>query len=331
MSKENQSKTYDGQNRCKRCDRPLKDPTANYGWWCAQIVGFDKYNEIASILDDDTLKGYTAYVTKYLSNDTNGVDENFTATTYNYNVGTRVNSNEILNMGYDSAGVWHDWDAEKYGVDSPVYKMLSGLDTAYERANTYGHWSGDKERIADIAATLKVTDTNITDVIVMNNRQGAAKNGHNALLLMNSSGQGFYFSYSSANGYIDDIGEMRFSILNADEVNEVKDRSGEIYESVTIYGDRRWEKGKDAYDRFVWYDVPDSNAGKRMFNYAADIFSNPGHYNALLKARGKQCDYVVSLILSAGGIEYEQKLKPNDSYELFKNNKTYWENLSWSD
>ena len=165
----------------------------------------------------------------------------------------------------------------------------------------------------------------------MNNRQGASTAGHNAILLLNPSGQGFYFSYSAANGYPDDIGEMRFSILNADEVDEVKDRSGEIYESVTIYGDRRWKKGKDAYDRFIWYDVPDSNAGKRMFNYAADVFSTPGHYNVLFKAWGKQCDYVVSLILSAGGIEYEQKLLPNNSYELFRNSKTYWENQAWSD
>ena len=130
--------------------------------------------------------------------------------------------------------VWHDWDAERYGTDSPEYKMLAGLNTAYERANTYGHWQGDKERIADLADTLRVTDTNINDVIVMNNRQGAVTAGHNAVLLMNSSGQGFYFSYSSANGYIDDIGEMRFSILNADEVNEVKDRNGEIYDILCL-------------------------------------------------------------------------------------------------
>ena len=218
-----------------------------------------------------------------------------------------------------------------YGVESPVYKMLSGLNTAYDRANVYGHWQGDKERIADLAATLRVTDTNITDVIVMNNRQGAVNNGHNAVLLMNSSGQGFYFSYSAANGQFDDIGEMRFSILSKEEVEEVKDRSGEIRESVTIYGDRRWEEGKYAYDRFVWYDVPNSRAGQQMFQYAADVFSNPGHYNVILYNGGRQCDYLVQQILAAGGIEYEKKLKPNDSYELFKEYKTYWENQSRSD
>lgn len=328
MSKENEKNINDGQNRCRRCDRPLKDPTANYGWWCAQIVGINNYQNIVSILDDNELKVYNAYVENYLSEDIESSEESLIKTTYNYNDEPKVKSNEILNTGYDSVGVWHDWDAEKYGVDSPVYKMLSGLSTAYERANTYGHWSGDKERIADLAVTLKVTDTRITDVIVMNNQQGARDFGHNALLLMNSSGQGFYFSYSGANGQFDDIGEMRFSILSEDEVNEVKDRSGEVYESVTIYGDRRWEKGKDAYDRFIWYDVPDSDAGERMFKYAADVFSNPGDYNAYFKSLGKQCDYMVSLILEAGGIEYEQKVFPNNSYELFKNNKTYWENQS---
>ncbi|MBQ2614798.1 MAG: hypothetical protein IJB80_05680 [Clostridia bacterium] len=330
MAKENEKIIDDGQNRCRRCDRPLIDPNDIYGWRCAKIVGQGGHGELPT-LDETATNAYNAYVESYLSEGIEGLDGGPIASIDSYNVESKTDPSEILNTGCDSAGVWHDWDAEKYGVDSPVYKMLSGLNTAYEKANTYGHWSGDKERIADLAATLRVTDTNITDVIVMNNRQGAFNNGHNAVLLMNPSGQGFYFSYSSANGYIDDIGEMRFSILNEDEVNEIKDRSGEVYESVTIYGDRRWEKGKDAYDRFIWYDVPDSSAGERMFQYAADIFSNPGHYNALLKARGKQCDYVVSLILSAGGIEYEQKLKPNDSYELFKNNKTYWGNQSWSD
>ena len=329
MAKEN--KKNDGQNRCRRCDRPLSDPNANYGWRCAQIIGLDRYKQRVSSLDENAMGMYNRYMVDYLYKDSQTPVNNVAIVNYNYQEPTNQGLDCILNTGYDETGVWHDWDAERYGTDSPEYKMLTGLKTAYERANIYGHWQGDKERVAHLAATLRVTDTRITDVIVMNNRQGAFNNGHNAVLFMNSIGQGFYFSYSAANGYPNDIGEMRFSILTKDEVDEVKDRSGEIYESVTIYGDRRWEKGKDAYDRFIWYDVPDSNAGKRMFNYAADVFSNPGHYNLLFKNLGKQCDYVVSLILEAGGIEYEQKLKPNNSYELFKDNKTYWENQSWSD
>lgn len=324
-------KKNDGQNRCRRCDRPLSDPNDIYGWRCAEIVGMNHYDEIASMLDENSLIGYNAYVEHYLPEGVKNADGMLVAANDNYDTATEPQASDILNVGYDMYGAWHDWDAEKYGTDSSVYKMLSGLNTAYNRANTYGHWSGDKERIADLAATLRVTDTRITDVILMNNFQGAIGAGHNAALLMNASGQGFYFSYSSANGYIDDIGEMRFSILSADEVNELKDRSGEIHESVTIYGDRRWEKGKDAYDRFVWYDVPDSVAGERMFRYAADVFSNPGHYNALMMNDGMQCDYIASQILSAGGIEYEKKLRPNNSYEIFKENKTYWENDSYKD
>lgn len=61
MSKENQNKKYDGQNRCRRCDRPLKDPTANYGWWCAEIVGLGG-GEQADILDDGELLLYNDYI-----------------------------------------------------------------------------------------------------------------------------------------------------------------------------------------------------------------------------------------------------------------------------
>ena len=69
MSKENQNKKYDGQNRCRRCDRPLKEPTANYGWWCAQIVGANYDKEAESILDGDALKLYNTYRSTYLVED----------------------------------------------------------------------------------------------------------------------------------------------------------------------------------------------------------------------------------------------------------------------
>ena len=205
MSKENQNKKNDGQNRCKRCDRPLSDPTANYGWWCAKLVGLDRYKQIVSSLDENAMEMYNRYIVDYLYKDGQTPVNNVAVASYNDQEPTNQGTAGILNMGYDSEGEWHDWDAERYGTDSPEYKMLTGLNTAYERANTYGHWQGDKERIADLAATLRVTDTRITDAIVLNNRQGAGTAGHNAILLLNPSGQGFYFSYSSANGYADDI------------------------------------------------------------------------------------------------------------------------------
>lgn len=328
MSTENQIKKYTNQNRCRRCDRPLSNPADIYGWRCAQIVGINTNQNATIYFDEQTDELLRTTIIDHLSKKANNIAQNVTSTVAYQSTAPDVNNDGILNTGYDAFGVWHDWDAENFGTNSSAYKMLCGLNTAYKRANTYGHWSGDKERISRLAAILRVTDTNITNVIVMNNEQGAFNLGHSALLLINSSGQGFYFSYSAANSHIDDIGEMRFSILNAEEVSEIKDRSGEVYESVTVYGDRRWEKGKDAYDRFVWLDIPSIEAGKRMFDYATDIFSNPGHYNAFYKSLGKQCDYVVSLILNVGGFDYTQSLTPNKSYKSFKEGKTYWENQS---
>ena len=56
----------DGRNRCKRCNRPLNNPNDLYGWRCAQIVGLENYQRIASTLDEDALKAYNAYVVNYL-------------------------------------------------------------------------------------------------------------------------------------------------------------------------------------------------------------------------------------------------------------------------
>lgn len=323
MSKENQSKRYDGQNRCRRCNKPLKDPNANYGWWCAQIAGLDRYKQMISSLDENVVEMYNRYVADYLYKDSQTLVNNVAIASYNDQEVANQEIAGILNTGFDEEGIWHDWDAERHGTDSLEYKVLTGLNKAYERANTYGHWQGDRERIANLAATLRVTDTRITDVILLNNSEGAGGLGHNALLLINPHGQGFLFSYYGPENYPwDDTGEMRFSVLSADEVNEIKDRSGEVKEAVTIYGDRRWENGKAAYDRFVWCDVPNMKAGKQMFQYAADMFVNPGDYNLF----GQQCDYVASKILSAGGIGYENKLLPNSSYEVYKKNKTYWMN-----
>lgn len=173
MAKENQNKKYDGQNRCKRCDRPLKDPTANYGWWCAKLVGLDRYKQIFSALDENATEIYNRYMVDYLYKDSKTPVNNVAIANYNDQGPTNQGTEGILNTGYDEAGVWHDWDA-----------------------------------------------------------------------------------------------------------------------------------------------------GKHMFQYAVDMFVNPGDYNFL----GQQCDDVASKILSAGGIGYENKLLPNSSYEMYKQNKTYWMN-----
>lgn len=75
-------KVYDGQNRCRRCDRPLSNPNDIYGWRCAEIVGFSNYQRATSVLDEEGLKGYNAYVAKYLANDRSATMVNVGATTH---------------------------------------------------------------------------------------------------------------------------------------------------------------------------------------------------------------------------------------------------------
>ncbi len=68
MAKENQNKKYDGQNRCRRCDRPLSDPNDIYGWRCADIVGQGGHHGLPN-LDETATNAYNAYVSTYLVKD----------------------------------------------------------------------------------------------------------------------------------------------------------------------------------------------------------------------------------------------------------------------
>ncbi len=47
----------DAVNRCDRCNKPLSDPNASYGWWCAKLLGLDFYVEDDK-LDYDDLSVY---------------------------------------------------------------------------------------------------------------------------------------------------------------------------------------------------------------------------------------------------------------------------------
>ena len=49
------SKNYeeDAVNRCERCNRPLSDPTADYGWWCAKLLGLGDYVKDGKLDYDD--------------------------------------------------------------------------------------------------------------------------------------------------------------------------------------------------------------------------------------------------------------------------------------
>lgn len=130
MAKENQNKKYDGQNRCRRCDRPLSDLNDIYGWRCAQIVGANKYNEIASMLDEDSLNMYNAYVSTYL------VDDNKTITDYSGNLekvawmdSVKEGTEWIGNKLYDAWNWGEDniWKGIAAGMKAVGYELTADL------------------------------------------------------------------------------------------------------------------------------------------------------------------------------------------------------------
>ena len=206
-------------------------------------------------------------------------------------------------------------DDERFRESDPTkYALLQSLTTAYEVAYS----DEDRARIHEIAETLRGTDTRITNVLFMNDSNGAGRQGHTGLLLMNAHGQGFFFSFwhdtnDPASPFTNKPAEMRFSVLSKTEVDELKDGWGSIgRQAVTNKGRRRDE----SYDRFVWDDVTEEQ-GAKMFNEAAYLFSHPGEYN-LVSAAPRQCDVIAQEILAAGGKTYDRKLRPNDTYFSFK-------------
>lgn len=94
----------DGQNRCRRCNKPLSNPNDNYGWWCAKLVGLDFYVEEDRKLDYASLNSY--------------------------------NENRDLIYLSDSAPVEIS-DKTRYGENSKVFIALDNLKQAYEKFPLY--------------------------------------------------------------------------------------------------------------------------------------------------------------------------------------------------
>ena len=230
-----------------------------------------------------------------------------------------IDPSGYINQGYDENGVWHDWDAEAFGKDSTKYQLLVALTNAYNNAPISGgdYESSEQSRIRQMADDLRVTDDTIVDNILLNDTQGAMTMGHVGVLLLNPQGEGFLFSYANRDGALPTgIGEYRFALLSVAEVARLKDGSGEVFEEITIYGD----KCDEIYDRFVWNDLT-ADDGAKIYAKAVEIFMNPGKYNLA----GNQCDNIASRVLSAGGAGYEVQYKPNASYDEYKKNRMSWE------
>ena len=117
MSKENQN---DGANRCRRCNRPLKDPTDAYGWWCAQILGLDNYKKVEEALDDDVLPLYNEYVINRMAEGKRDTADNFTIKGENYKSSfikkETDNPNEVQYTVISDVTVW----GEKHQVEYTI-------------------------------------------------------------------------------------------------------------------------------------------------------------------------------------------------------------------
>ncbi len=71
----------DGVNRCRRCNRPLSDPTDTYGWRCAEILGLANYSKEKDELDREVLMLYNEYLDRNVAGDRN--DKKDFSTNYN--------------------------------------------------------------------------------------------------------------------------------------------------------------------------------------------------------------------------------------------------------
>ena len=232
-------------------------------------------------------------------------------------------ANDPLNK-VDPSGTIAESDEEFKYSDPTKYALLVSLTTAYNNAYS----DDDRNRIHEVAETLRGTDTRITNILFMNNSEGAFGFGHTGLLLMNSAGQGFLFSFwhdenIPTSPLNNKSAEMRFSVLSKDEVDELKDGYGSIGRSAVTYNGYRRD---EVYDRFVWDDVT-AEQGARMFNEAAYLFSVPGEYNLISATNARQCDIIAQEILSAGDKTYSRKIEPNNTYFSFKgDNRVGWRN-----
>lgn len=184
----------------------------------------------------------------------------------------------------------------------------------------------DKEIIHREANNLRVTNDTITNVIFMNNSSGEKKFGHSAVLLINEYGEGFLFSYNPDEPNLIDNSEVRYAVLSVDEVDQLKNGTGIIDCAVTNNGNviDTYSEGLEQYDRFVWFPVS-KEQGQAMYQKAADIFCNSDYY--FLK--GNNCDNAAHSILQAGGIEYEIKMIPNETYNQLSEGNVSWENQLW--
>lgn len=142
--------------------------------------------------------------------------------------------------------------------------------------------------------------------IYLVNNEGAAKQGHAAVVLVRADGSYEYYSYGS------DFKNLAFDVL-------VDHRYGDwFFQSGILDTDIHDKNGFDEYSNYVFIPI-DDEAGQLMHNQAQEILANPEDYNLLTN----NCNMNAQAILEAGGVSFAPTdfdfvaTRPNTVYEQF--------------
>ncbi len=187
-----QEEYIDGKNRCDRCNRPLSDPMAQYGWRCVQILGVEQNNPLQEhffnqgtyadnntsyALDNLAQVAYNDFVrTQSLKN----INVNHVASYTNAGMSLMKTSdiNACMNQGYDESGIWRDWDWEEFGGNSDTYNIINaaavtfneapnGVEGDYKREAAYG-LAEEARRLAREGTPMKYGQFIIEDTLHKN-------------------------------------------------------------------------------------------------------------------------------------------------------------------
>lgn len=159
------SKTYsDGRNRCKRCNRPISDPTKTYGPYCEWLLGLSSRNSLSDVLPDEAGTGSGKTV---LDNTPPvGYTGNVAKTAYSDGLAYTQNSDDVAQKLYDAYTKYltnlSETDTElyktlfeKYSSDTPAIEETGNF--IYNRDNTSLAFFQEKRKDAE----QKIYDENI--------------------------------------------------------------------------------------------------------------------------------------------------------------------------
>ncbi|MCL1977751.1 MAG: peptidoglycan DD-metalloendopeptidase family protein [Candidatus Bathyarchaeota archaeon] len=206
-----------------------------------------------------------------------------------------------------------------------------------------------RERLSEIgkqANRLREFDLNNFDRAVLINRSwGGEGNGHNAVLLLNSSNEGILWSYypyppgTKQRPGNTSPGDLWFKVLDSAEVSDLMDGHGGVKKQIGIVagvrkGDPNDRNFSERFDRFI-QEYISQGQGFNMMWKAVPMFNEPPDFTMW----GNQCDNVAQQIMEAGNQGYDIASNPNGSLQLYsysKNKSVYfilkkkWYQFDWS-